>query len=688
MIQYPPNSQWVQPNTSDKLGSVWATKNVNFDEAGYVKLSPRAVKLLDETTNNDVGAALAFGKFSSGRFQIATSSDANFVTEIDSDTLSMIEDSGTNEPALTSDSHAVFWINRWHASDADEVWSKDANGEATATWTQRVTGLTSGVKHYLEVFASRNTLCITNGNVVLQTTAAAYGDGTDLTIPSDFEIVGLAYNDGKMGVITQTTLGSTGHTLEAKFYIWDGSTTSATGYGVDSDACIGIAPYKTSFVVLTRRGKLKLFNGGGFDDLAQLPFFYENRWWANLVPVGNPMTVDGDRVFINIGTSLRTFGRKGTQQVPNTPTGVWCYDPNVGLYHRYSGSNSQVNLVTVAAAGTNTSTDVMTANTNTLPDASAGTIPVSGNIARYTRTTGTGITGLEVSEDYYIIRLSATTFALATSKENALAGVRIDLTAQDSGTSTFVMYDLVDYGTTYHEIQAAVGQFGDSSLVYTDVIFGNDGGSLTTLAQNRAICITDPFLENRGWIISPKVFSRQVTDKNQRIYVKYRPLKTGDSIVVKVKDRDVAGLPVSSPNQESNDYIAWTGTTEGWTDTGLSEAKDYFDDGGELECEFVQGAGAGQTVKISSIAESSGRYTLVFAEEVIGALAARRSHFSIDAWRVIGTIDTNLTQDGYCVQGVNIDSSEKFVQFKIELRGSETTLEELPWAQKVDKPVV
>ena len=35
MIKFPINDKWTQPNNSDKFGSVWYTKNINFDELGY-----------------------------------------------------------------------------------------------------------------------------------------------------------------------------------------------------------------------------------------------------------------------------------------------------------------------------------------------------------------------------------------------------------------------------------------------------------------------------------------------------------------------------------------------------------------------------------------------------------------------------------------------------------------------------
>lgn len=672
MINLPQGTKWNQPNTGDQVGSLWATKNVSLD-SGYVTLSPRAVKLLDEAANNDLGLPVAIGRYTQGGFQVASMSDANFVVNIGVSTLAATEESGTSEPSLTLDSSAVFFLNRWHASTTSAVLSKDANGDASATWTSRITGLTSAVNHALEVFDSRNTLCVANGNVVKQYNTS-YSSSTDLTIPTGYEIVGLAYNNGQMGVITQSGLGSTGELTEAKFYLWGGSTTSATGYGVGSEKCLAIAAYKSSWVVFTDRGDLKYFNGGGFTELARLPFFSENKWLEGIVQTGNCMTVDGDRVYINIGLSLTGFGKKQEQYIQNMPSGVWCYDPTVqSIYHRYSGSNSQIYLISVDASGANTSTDIITA--------ASGTIPATGNPIRL--ITGT-LTGIEMNKPYFVIKHNSTTFSLAATKELAGAGVKLDLTTTNSGTIRFHAYDLVDYGVTWRNDISAVAVFGETKNLYTDIIFGGDLRAVADLSNNDALCFTVPDLENRGWIISPRFYAKGIQDVARDFVVKFHALKDTDSIVVKVKDRDVVGLPVSAPaNAVGSDEFIWTGTQTGYTGCDLSEAKTYLDAGGELEIEFTAGAGAGQAVKIVSIDEEDGTYSLALNEEVVGAASTRESFYIINNWRTIGTITLADNVEGY--RKMPVGSHGPFTQYKVELRGSGVTIVDMFPVNATDK---
>ena len=61
---------------------------------------------------------------------------------------------------------------------------------------------------------------------------------------------------------------------------------------------------------------------------------------------------------------------------------------------------------------------------------------ITGTVGQLT-TTGALPTGLSLATNYFIIRLSADTFAFATSLANAIAGTKIDLTAQGSGNDTF-----------------------------------------------------------------------------------------------------------------------------------------------------------------------------------------------------------------------------------------------------------
>jgi len=97
---------------------------------------------------------------------------------------------------------------------------------------------------------------------------------------------------------------------------------------------------------------------------------------------------------------------------------------------------------TTAQATTNTlgQTDTFTADAGTDVCTWTSTDNIPSNVLTGTRvrltTTVTLPAGLALATDYYVIRLSDTTFSLATSFANATAGTAIDITSTGTGTHT------------------------------------------------------------------------------------------------------------------------------------------------------------------------------------------------------------------------------------------------------------
>lgn len=666
MIKLPFNGNWTQTNASDRVDSLAWTKNINLDKKGYLKLSPRTVNIFDdsETTANvgdtDFDYPVAFGRYGDGDFRLATT-DEPFNIDLSPTTKTIAEDAGSNNPNLNFQSHGVWWQNRFHESTDTAV-----NYNASGTWTaSAISGLTSGVRHYMAVFASRTQLCVSNGNVVKQyDTSYSNSNTTDLTIPSDYEITGLAYNNSQMAVITRLGSDSAGQNAESRFFIWNGSGTSATSdAGVGAYATVAVRAYKTSFVIITSAGQLLYWNGGGFDELGSFPIYFEGVRWGDLVnhfAYGDNMVVDGDTILINLGFDVDGTSRKGENYMVNNPSGVWCYDPKAGLYHKYSSSNSRAYLHTITSANINTTTNVFT---------TSSTIPATGNLAMMSTRT---ITGLNLSQPYYIIKLSATTFQLAETKELAGVGVAIDITAVD--TTNFIwMYDILDYGASYNTSSGAIALFDTNTSVYKDVIFGSNVLG-TGLSAVKVLNMCVPFLESRGYAVTSKLFLNSSRENIQSLVIKHAPLNTDDKIIVKVKDKSIFGLPTTTPDRNSNS-ITWTSAFSGYTEMDLNEAKTAIEANEELELELTAGVGAGQMVKITDIDESGGVYVVTVEEPIIGYSSGLKSYFAIDNWRYCGEVDSTTQVEG--VFDCPIGKAGKSVQFKIELRGYETTIEDI-----------
>lgn len=679
MIKIPDSTnRFSIPNNSDKFGNLHYVKNINFDEEGYLKLSPRAVSLVNEQDNTDFDIPSAIGRAATDVFYAATA-DRPFeidLSENGGSGLSAAVDNGTNAPSLTFDSHGTWWRNLWHVTDTDDLWYRTPS---TGNWTDANVTLTSGKYHYCEVFRSRAQLCISNGNEVIQVDTN-YSSTTNLTIPADYEVIGLAYNNNFMAVATRLSDTAAGQNQEAHLFIWDGSTTSANqGFAVGSDAIMTVFPYKSSFVIVTRTGNLMYFNGGGFDILGSLPFYFQNITWGdsqNPESFGNNISVDGDIIYININTYYEQFGIKGERYLPSSPGGVWCYDPNVGLYHRYSPSISEVSRLTVTSDNVNTSTDVLTK--------SAGTIPATGNPVKYIYNRATRIGGLKTGEVYYIIKLSSTTFSLALTKQDALNGTAIDITGTGDTNNYFLALDLTDYGQSLIGRTGAIGQAERPTHVLDGLIFGSELQRINGVSTDAHLNFIVSGFKNIGYLVTPKIYSNQVEDSYKKLFIRHRPLKSGELISIKQKHEDIYGLPISTPQNSSSVNCTWTSPSEFYTTADLSEAKTYLDLEGkrELECEIIAGSGAGGISQIESIYEESGTYSVVLKDDIEGASSGRVGDILIDNWVLIDTIDENSTG----VKEISPDTTSKATKYKIILEGVDVTIEDLLLVNDTFKP--
>lgn len=673
MIKLPQNNQWTQPNNSYKMGSLWSTKNITLDEEGIIKLSPRTVSVYDTTDDADFDLPVAFGRYTEGTFYVATK-DEPFNVSMGGVSISISEDASSNNPNLTTNSHGVWFKNAFH-----ETTSQNVRSVTAGTWTaDLISNLASTTtRHYMAVFKNKNSLAISDGNLV-KLYDSSYSNTATLTLPSDFEVIGLAYNYYKLGIITRLGSDSSGQNANAYFFTWDGATSEAgTGVDIGSYTALSIVPYKSSFVVLTGEGQLLYWNGGGFDVMTSFPFYYTSNRFAdnlNLSGYGDTMIVDGDTILINVTFNLDASGYKGEEYLPNNPSGIWCYDPNIGLYHKYSPSISRTYNHWITTGNVNTSTDIIT---------TSGTIPATGNPIIFTGTSGSAVGGITNRKIYYIIKLSSTTFQVAETKEKALAGVYVNLTSQTDNVFAW-LYDLKDYGATKTGNVGAIAFIGAKKDYYTDIIAGTTAYN-TANSTYETMFMAVPYLENVGYFITPKLFLNSKTETIQSLVIKHRLLDINDKIIVKSKMKDYLGIPTTSIVTVSTRPANWTSDNEFYTETDMNEVKTRFDAGDEMEIEFLSGAGAGQLVKVTGIEYSAGVYGLTLEDSVIGASAGLKSQFVIDNWKVCGEINyTNQTEG---VTEIPISGNGKAPQFKIELRGIGTAIEDIFINNKPHKPV-
>lgn len=664
MIKIPNESKrFSQTNQSDLFGNIYYTKSINFDEEGYLKLSSRSVSLINSETDTDFNITTGLGRVGTGNFYLATT-EKPYILSIADGTSSLIEDTDNGNdtpPTLAFGTYGKWWQAKWHVTTDTKLYYKTvSNGDWTDTG---ISALTSGVAHPMESFEKANTLMVGNGNLVRQyNTSYATTSLAQLTINSDYEIIGMVYNNNFLGIATRLSDTATGENKEAQFLTWDGSASSANAsFSVGSDSILAMTAYKSSYIILTRNGQIKYFNGGGFDVLASLPVYFKDLDWGTFssqMTYGDTLKVDGDNIYINLLSTI-TDNELNTYEESQLG-GIWCFDPQVGLYHRQAPSVSQMTVFAVEQAGVDATNNIFTVYSGFSLPASV-TLPDTGNPIRAVSTT---IGGLTPGEMYYIIKSSSTTFKLATSYENAMALTAVNITSTGGSFSNFATVDVKDYGISRNPRTGGIATFGSKAYVYDNLIFGGEYYDTNSASQYAHLNISVAGFKNIGYFITAKVTSNEVEDNIPKLYIKYRPLKTEDKIIIKYKNKDVIGLP---------DYADCTATsnTVFTTTSNISKAYGYT---GELECEILSGAGAGQMSKVTSITENSGTYTVTLEDEMIGIDASDVLYIKLDNWSYMDTIDSTDTENW---KEIPLAQNSKGTKFKVVLEGSNTTIEEL-----------
>lgn len=680
MIKIPnENKRFSQTNASDVSGNIWISKNLNFDEAGKISLSPRSVMLKSEEVDSNFDLVTSLG-FGSSLSYLATTTDQPYTVDLGS---SVTEDTGTGNPSLYVGTHGVWFQDRWHASALTKIHWRTF---ASSTWTDTGVTLTGGASspaHPLCVFKNRNTLCAGDVNYVRQYNTS-YATTTDLALPAGTQVVGLAYNNHQMGIITKQDNSVNYTEEEAFFYVWDGATTSANGgWGIGSTIAVAICPYKSSFVILTGAGQLLYFTGNGFQLLANFPFFYRDTEWidanGNMKARGFIMTSIGDTILINIDSGLNTFGKYREHSLPEFPAGAWCYDPEVGLYHKYSPSISAVAYIDTT--GVDATTNIFTNGTTNTPP--------TGSPIYLWNSAGT-IGGIDYFKIYYVINLSSTTFKLATTKAFADAGTAIDITAGGTFASNFLSMTLTDFGQTSTDGNSGVIRpLNTIDEEFEGVIMSHTLPGVTTSTSDYGVlCATVPRFENRGYFVTPKIEAPKVEDTQKKIYIKFQRLIDDNQIIVKYRNRNIDGLPISFSNAYTGSNVrgTWTNTTT-FTCTGyLSEVKTAFDAGVAIECEILSGSGGGQMPQVSNITYDTGTYTVTLDEAVLGATATEVFEFRMDNWTKARTLTASSQDNQKGFSEIPVGKVSKWIQVKVELRGYKTTFEELQIINETFKP--
>jgi hypothetical protein len=546
------------------------------------------------------------------------------------------------------------------------------------TWTS-VYLVAGTFAQHIGVFENKRSLCIADTyKVQLVDSSLAVPAGLALSLPPNYSITGMAWNNNRMYFSTLNT--NTENTL---IFEWDGSSSEANiGYDAGGQQAWGITRYKDGCVCVNSLGEV-LYINGGVKRLAQFPVFSDKKQWTmndnlgqGFAPINpNGITVDEDKIYFSVDSFyFSDFNDEKSDWFENNfPSGIWCYDPKVGLHHKYSVDGARsIRTGAITTANIDVSTNIITIPSSICPDTGTPVFYDDGG-----KGVGTRATPLETKTRYFVIKVSGTTLKLATTRTNALAGTAIDITGTGNNVQTLIFSANNGFGGIAEKTKClsliettSSGRIGmpdtfSSKLFVGSNVFTNANAVFMSIGS-----VVDG-QENRAYEITPRIQSQGIKDVWQKLYLKFNPLVNEDDKII-VKYRTTKPKRLLRRNYRNSVGGTWVNSTS-FTTTESRFSEVVVGD----ELEIIKGAGAGYLAHITVISLNAGTYTVTIDETVQNIAANDTFSFTVDNWIKLKVIDTDYKEntDGFAEITLG-EKKTKWIQFKIELRGIDVTIEE------------
>lgn len=682
----PSGRKWSPTQNSDIFGDVIDTRNINFDNEGFAKLSGRFVSIYNNSDDGDFDM-LVGARYFDGFLWFVTDDDVFTATSINSGTISQ----NTDEDVPVKSSDTEFFNGHMYVSTSTSTTAdlkyRNASTNAWVDLSLTIATMKSGYPVVLKNFVAGNKLAIGAMNVVKLLQADNNLDGTNaLTIPADFAVLSMDYNAGNLYIGTKHLTNG-----EAYMYVWNGTGTAAQyAFPVGASEIMSLRTYPAigSVVVLTSAGQLLKFTGNGFSVLGNFPFYYDNVSWDDVVnkkdSTNKNMTVDGDILLIGVGLD---FSDGLDYKLFRNYSGIWCYDPAIGLYNKYSVGGSKIVFDDVSTG------DVDIANNQiTVASGTYGAI-VTGTPFMYDAQAPTIITGLTDKKIYFTIKTAtANTIKIATTRANALAGTAVDISGTGSAFGKMVFFpekNIADLGAYDFRLVTTIPTDGGLDRYYYNrlVCGGRASISSPTGDQPNGLFVLNERLPNVGHITFSKELSSEAEDLFHSVLIKYSDLYDAeDKIIVKYSCSDVQNMPLHSSGL-SNDSSRGQRLDGTWTDSDtLTSTETILSNvlaGDEIT--IAEGSGGGYIRKISSITLNAGTYTIELDEALPHVVANETCRFTVERWTELGEI-TSADTLGY--KSFPISKNSKFIQIKLELRGYRIGIEDVSIISEVHKPAI
>lgn len=658
------DKKWRVSHNGDADADLVETRGLDFSNGQLVTNKDKATVLYTNVEDSNVGVLLAVAGNESVYYFV--SSDGIYST---TDAITFSELTTSGRPSVNLSTDAVIFGGNLVVSGSTAV------GYYDGSWHSGVTGLSSSYPHPLSVYETGNstgaTLAVGNGNIVT-TYSTSYVLQSTLTIPIEYVVTWIRARSNNLYIGTRNVSGGT-----AKLFIWNGSSVGAQFYyGVQADWMYSGCEYDNGIAVITSAGQLLKFNGGGFDELENLPVYETPYSWSSGSSVSNGigkaagrgMIAKGKNLYLNIDGSVTLpngQGWPGTYMV-NQPSGVWEYNPTKGLSH-LSGY-PYTRYQTLTASGLATNGLVFT----TAHGAATGD-PVYCGVS-------TGLIGINNQQTYYAIVIGDFVTQLALTPADAAAGRPLSITGT-VGSATFSFDVLDSLGTTAITAPGAIGLINTilpNAFHATTMFFG--GSTNNASATNTFMFMGMGLGRSRGYFVTTQMVSQGILDTYNNLYASILYLtQVVDSLHLKYKvDQTIEYTTISS-------RITWTSATV-FTATE-SPLVDFAGVAVGDEVMIVGGAGAGYAAHITSITQVGSIYTVTLAEAIPLVVNGNISNVIVDNWK---ELDPVISTNEHIPQGfskVAINKEGNTMSIKVELRGRNTVLSKLIVSNSTKQPI-
>lgn len=354
MITIPNNNQWSQNNDGDIFGSLWSTNNINLNsKKGEIRISPRMLLNINSSDSEFLGVPCTFKYFRTPVGDLWTIA-GSYIYKADGvqNTTFEVEDNlsaPTNGNSDYSDME-VFNASLYLTTASTSLYKISSSG-AYSTLAGRLVD-SSGL-HDLEFFRATNRLYFVDdnsksvGSIDTADTAATLGNQytlNDLVNGNSQVISWIKSTSNRIYIGTINYTGTDGYVFG-----WDGSQiTPNESYRLNSAGSLACVIKNDTPHIIDTNGRLLVLNGATFtgtdgnDYLARLPVdekilgAYFGPATGRFIHYNGMCLNDRGRIQLLINAAPWTTGFPSSELDENCPSGVWEYDPSLGLYHKNS----------------------------------------------------------------------------------------------------------------------------------------------------------------------------------------------------------------------------------------------------------------------------------------------------------------------------------------------------------------